>query len=72
MPSVGLGPTVNQAAIASLLVIKIITQFMSGTSYLLYGRLHVSVLTGPSSGLLMNQASNAAYMLGSQLCLQLV
>jgi hypothetical protein len=30
------------------------------------GRLHVSVPTEPSSGLLMNQVINAAYMLGAQ------
>jgi hypothetical protein len=53
-------------------ITKIIKQFTSGTSYLINGRLHVSVPTGPSSGPLMNQVINAAYMLGSQLCLQLV
>jgi hypothetical protein len=33
--------------------------FTSNTSYLLCGRLHVSALTGPSSGLLMNQVSKS-------------
>jgi hypothetical protein len=47
-------------------ITKIIKQFTSGTSYLMNRRLHVSVPIGPSSGLLMNQVSNAAYMLGTQ------
>jgi hypothetical protein len=34
--------------------------------YMMNGMLHVSVPIGPSSGFLMNQVSNAAYMLGSQ------
>ena len=50
----------------------ILKPFTSNTSCLLCMRLHVSALTGPSSGLLTNQVGNAAYMLGSQLCLQLV
>jgi hypothetical protein len=44
------------------LITETIKQFTSGTSYLMNGRLHVSVRTGPSSGLLMNQVINAAYM----------
>jgi hypothetical protein len=52
-------------------IIKTIKQFTSGTSHLLNGRLHVSVRTGPSSGLLMIN-SVMLRMLGSQLCLQLV
>jgi hypothetical protein len=44
------------------LITEIIKQFTSGTSYLINWRLHVSVRTGPSSGLLMNQVSNAAYI----------
>jgi hypothetical protein len=56
-----MGIWVNEISIT-----KIKKQFTSGTSYLMNGRLHVSVPTGPSSGLLMNQVSNAAYMLGSQ------
>jgi hypothetical protein len=49
----------------------ILKPFTSNTSCLLCMRLHVSALTGPSSGPLTNQVGNAAYMLGSQLCLQL-
>jgi hypothetical protein len=44
------------------LITKIIKKFASGTSYLLNGRLHVSVRTGQSSGLLMNQVINVAYI----------
>jgi hypothetical protein len=43
------------------LITKIMEQFTSGTSYLMNGRVHVLVRTGPPSGLLMNQVSNAAY-----------
>jgi hypothetical protein len=48
------------------IIIKIIEQFSSWTSYLMNGWLHVSVRTGPSSGLLMNQVSNAAYIDSTQ------